>query len=137
VNSGQDLGSIDRRRMRRRQGVGDHGIVSTRVWPGCDVVLLDISANGALIETSHRLLPGAQIELHLATRERRTAVRGDVLRCSVARLRASGVCYRGAIAFDRVLGWFVDGNENDGYAVPTVEPASDRPARVSATRGRA
>ena len=116
--------------MRRRQGVSDHGIVSARVWPGCDALLLDVSAGGALIETSSRLLPGAQIELHFATPDRRMAVRGDVVRCAVVRIRISGVCYRGAIVFDRLLAWFVDDIESDietdGYHVPTAYSALNR-----------
>lgn len=73
-----------------------------------------------MIETSYRLLPGASIELHLATLERRTAVRGGVLRCTVVSLRPTGVSYRGAIGFDRHLAWFVDENES-GYEIPTEE----------------
>lgn len=111
----------DRRRSRRLHAVHDHGIVSARVWPGCDVSLLDVSAGGALIETSYRLLPGASIELHLATLVRRTAVRGGVLRCTVVSLRPTGVWYRGAIGFDRHLAWFV-GDEEGGYEIPGGEP---------------
>jgi hypothetical protein len=121
----------NRRRTRRRR-VGEHGIVSARVRPGYDVLLINVSAGGALVESWHRLLPGAIVELHLETSERRTAVRGRVLRCAVSRLRSTSVCYRGAIGFDRHLPWFAD-DESAGYAVPTSERRPGGPGRAEAT----
>ena len=107
----------DRRRARRRRTIHDHGIVTARVRPGREASLVDVSAGGALVETTYRLLPGARIELHVATGERRTSVRGGVLRSVVVGVRAAGMCYRSAIGFDRLLSWFVDG-EAGGYGVP-------------------
>ncbi len=121
----------DRRRERRRDRVEEHGIVSARVRPGQDVSLLDLSASGALIEGC-RLFPGAAVELHLESPQRRVAVRGRVLRCAVSRLRSSSVCYRGAISFDRHLPWFVE-DEPLGYAVPTAESRAGGPDRAPAT----
>jgi len=122
----------DRRRARRRRTVHDHGIVSARVRPGREASLLDVSAGGALLETTYRLLPGSPIELHVATNERRASVRGGVLRCAVVGVRAAGMCYRSAIGFDRPLSWFVDG-EIGGYRVPSVGSRSARPPRADAT----
>jgi hypothetical protein len=107
----------DRRRARRRRTIHDHGIVSARVRPGRDASLLDVSAGGALVETTYRLLPGSPIELHVATGEHRTSMRGGVLRSAVVSVRAAGMCYRSAIRFDRLLSWFVEG-DTDGYGVP-------------------
>lgn len=107
-------GLSDRRGMRRLDGREAHGIVSACVRPGHHARLIDVSAGGALIETSHRLLPGASVELQVATGTDRTSVRGHVLRCAVVRVRPTWVCYRGAIAFDRHLPWFVaDARERD------------------------
>jgi hypothetical protein len=99
----------DRRGTQRLRRPADHGIVSARVRAGDDVEVVDVSAGGALIETGHRLLPGAAIELHLARANARTAVRGRVVRCAVAGLRAASICYRGAVRFDRHLPWYADG----------------------------
>jgi hypothetical protein len=99
----------DRRRARRRRTIHDHGILSARVRPGREAALLDVSAGGALIETTYRLLPGSPIELHVATNERRASVRGSVLRSAVAGVRATSICYRTAIGFGHLLAWFVDG----------------------------
>ena len=98
----------ERRRAIRRSTPAGHRIVLARVRPGRDADVLDISATGALIETAHRLLPGALVDVQLHTAERRTSVRGRVLRCSVAFLSATRVWYRGAIDFDDHLLWLVD-----------------------------
>jgi hypothetical protein len=110
----------DRRESCRRQTIDEHGIERARVLPGREVALVNVSAGGALIETSHRLLPGSPVELHLATKERRVFVRGRVLRCAVARLGATAVSYHGAIGFDRLLPWFAD-ERAVGYSVPASE----------------
>lgn len=98
----------DRRVMRRLEAFEEHRIVSASVRPGHRARLIDVSAAGALIETSHRLLPGTSVELQVETVSDRASVRGQVLRCAVVRVRPTWVCYRGAIAFDRHLPWFVD-----------------------------
>jgi hypothetical protein len=71
-------------------------------------MLINISAGGALIDTQHRLLPGASVDLHVERNNYRASVRGRVLRCAVVRVRASNMSYRGAIGFDRCLPWFVE-----------------------------
>jgi hypothetical protein len=101
-------GRPDRRAMRRIDELQEHRIVSACVHPGHSARLIDVSAAGALIETSHRLLPGSAVELRVETGTNQASVRGRVVRCAVVRLRPSWVCYRGAIAFDRHLPWFVE-----------------------------
>ena len=102
-----DRESSDRRGARRLGAFEEHRIVSASVAPGHRARLIDVSAGGALIETSHRLLPGAPVELLMSTPSSRASVRGRVLRSAVVRVRPTWVCYRGAIAFDRDLPWFV------------------------------
>jgi hypothetical protein len=99
----------DRRRMRRHRAVEEHGIVSARVRPGHGAQVIDVSAGGALIETTHRLLPGSVVELHVDRGGHHACVRGRVLRCAVVRVRPASVAYRGAIGFDRDLPWLLDG----------------------------
>lgn len=108
----------DRRGTRRLEAFEEHRIISTCVRPGIRARLIDVSAGGALIETNHRLLPGAPVELQVETGTDRASVRGRVLRCAVVRVRPTWVCYRGAIAFDRCLPWFVD--ERGERATPQV-----------------
>ena len=122
-------GMSDRRLTRRHADSDAHGIVSTRVRPGHRAKLIDVSAGGALIETTHRLLPGTSIELHVETRSHRTNVRGRVLRCAIVLVRPSWVCYRGAIGFDRHLPWLLD--DRDGADDGSVR--SGVPARAPST----
>src|SRR4051812_39555062 len=88
----------DRRGARRFEAFEEHRIVSASVRPGHRARVIDVSAGGALIETSLRLLPGSAVELQVDTGSDRANVRGHVLRCTVVRLRPTWVCYRGAIA---------------------------------------
>ena len=98
----------ERRATRRLEAFEEHRIVSVCVRPGHTARVIDVSAAGVLLETSHRLLPGTNVEVQVETGSERTSVRGRVLRCAVVRVRPTWVCYRGAIAFDRHLPWFVD-----------------------------
>jgi hypothetical protein len=71
-------------------------------------MLINISTGGALIETEQRLLPGAAVDLLLERSKYRASVRGHVLRCSVVRVCAASMGYRGAVGFDRPLPWFAE-----------------------------
>jgi hypothetical protein len=123
----------ERRLIRRRQSVEQHGIVSALVRPGIDASVVDVSAAGVLIETHHRLLPGSSIEIHFEQKQRWPAVRGRVLRCAVARLEPTLVRYRGAVLFDRHLPWLPD-DSGLGYSVPGGERRLARVKRARATR---
>lgn len=121
----------ERRATRRWKNVDDHDVISTRVRPGHYAHLLDVSAGGALIETAFRLLPGAPVEIRLATRRLQyLVVRGEVLRCTVVRLRP--VIYRGAIRFDREVATFADAGE---YALPLPKAAQPTRSREGTTHG--
>lgn len=122
--------ALERRTKRRMQKAGEHGVVETRVRPGHRAHLVDVSAAGALIETSYRLLPGTSVELHLKTDAAHTNIRGRVLRSTVVRVRPSSVCYRGAIAFDRDLPWYVAEAE---HAADHHEMRTMHAQRVAAT----
>jgi hypothetical protein len=115
--------SIDRRHALRHHTFDEHGIEHARVRPGREVLIVNVSSGGVLVETPHRLLPGSLIELHLRTADRRVSVRGRVLRCAVARLRADDLWYRGAIGFDLELPWFSDRHDS-GHTVPIGETES-------------
>jgi hypothetical protein len=121
--------AIERRQTHRRQRPEDHGVVSTRVRPGHHATLIDVSAGGALIETNHRLLPGAAVELQVETGTQRASVRGRVLRSAVIGVQPSCVCYRGAIGFDTHLSFIGE----SGYVVPSADARSARPDRAAAT----
>jgi hypothetical protein len=118
---------IDRRRAARTRLAHEHGIVLVRIRPGHDASLIDVSADGALIETAHRLLPGRHIELHLETVDERAAVRGRVVRCAVAAVLASRVQYQGAIGFERQLSWLVTSKRDEYSVLSPPDAVSVRP----------
>ena len=105
----------ERRSTPRKASFEEHGILGVRVRPGRDGSVVDVSADGVLIETIHRLLPGTTVEVLLAGAERRTTIRGRIVRCAVASLHGSCVRYRGAVRFDRSIATFLD---LDGYVIP-------------------
>jgi PilZ domain len=124
----------ERRRNRRHARPEEHRIVSARIRPGYDVSVIDASAGGVLVESERRLLPGTSVELHLRSNQRSEIVRGRIVRCAVAGLRANAVCYRGAIAFDHNLLWLVH-EVVTGYAVPGSETRPDVAFWAAATQG--
>ena len=126
-------GGGERRAAPRLHGIEEHGIVAARVRPGYRVSVVDVSAGGALVEGTCRLLPGVTVELHVETADRRAAIRGRVLRCVVARLRPSFVYYRGAICFEDDLPWFVVGESQESQ-VPGERLPHAGTRRVAATR---
>jgi len=108
----------ERRADRRQTAVEDHGVLSTRVGAGHPARLVDVSPGGALVDTPLRLLPGSAVEVRLATRRDRIAIRGEVVRCSVNRLQP--MVYRGAVRFERRLPMFAN-----GHAVEQCLPARE------------
>ena len=111
----------DRRGERRRRVADEHGIVSARLRGGREVSIVDISAAGVLIETTHRLLPGSSVDLQLITSDGAIVVRGRVLRSAVSRVAASLVWYRGAIQLERNLAWLGECPRATGHQVPMAE----------------
>jgi hypothetical protein len=97
----------ERRAETRQERVEDHGVLTTRIAPGQQARLIDVSASGALVDTPMRLLPGSTVEVRLATRHRRISIRGEVVRCTVARL--GPIVYRGAVKFECRLPMFAGG----------------------------
>jgi PilZ domain len=101
-------GTSDRRRQPRRCGVDEHGVQSARVRPGIDVRLIDVSSEGAAIETAYQLLPGRRLTLQLSFATCVLAVRSAVLRCVVSHASIDRIVYRGGLAFEQRLQWIVD-----------------------------
>lgn len=95
-------GALERRASPRRGRQECGWLVATRVRPGHDVLLRDLSGGGALVEGPVRLVPGAPVELQLVAVDGGHRLRGRVLRCSVCALDGTrGVQYRAALVFDQ------------------------------------
>jgi hypothetical protein len=69
--------------------------------PGIPVVVLNISAHGVLFESAIRLRPGVRTEIQMMTDDRRTSVRGHLVRCQVFGL--GPLRYRGVLMFDELI----------------------------------
>lgn len=95
----------DRRRAVRRPA-GHFGFATPAVLrPGVTVAVVELSAGGALVESSARVRPGASTELGLdGVDGRRCAVPARVVRCWVTAL--DPLRYRCAVTFE---GWLPDG----------------------------
>jgi hypothetical protein len=65
--------------------------------PGQEIVLINISAGGALIQSSNHMKPGARTELQLLARVRHV-VSGRIDRCRVVSL--DPLRYEGAVIFE-------------------------------------
>lgn len=94
----------DRRADYRRRTVNEHGVLTTRIVPGHQARLIDISSGGALLDTPLRLLPGSSVDVCLATKRERISIRAEVVRCGVARV--GPMLYRGAVRFQHRLSLF-------------------------------
>ena len=106
------------RRRARRAGPAHAGWLPDAVLrPGLLVRLVNIGPYGALVECQARLRPGRAAELQLVTSaDRKQVVRGRVERCQVVAL--SPLSFRGAIAFDTVLGAVATGSDYPDQAQP-------------------
>jgi hypothetical protein len=103
---------MERRRSPRRIPDADEPVARARVRTGGDVLVLDVSNCGALVE-GVRLLPGTHIDLHIVTPAGRVLVRSRVARSYVAAVGGEWIRYRGAVAFDRLVE-----TTACGYAMP-------------------
>ena len=85
------------------------------VRPGCAVILVDVSAGGALVQGPRPIRPGAKVHLQVAAGSQRLAIPAQVVRCAVWALHPlSGVTYRGALKFDERVEWRWAGAQGPG-----------------------
>jgi hypothetical protein len=87
--------------------------------PGCLVAVLDLSANGAQVQSERPMRPGSRIHVRIAARGGTLAVAADVVRCSVWIVQADAVIYRAALRFGGVRDVLGRAGRLDGGAVVT------------------
>ena len=105
----------DRRRAKRRILAAEEPLAHAKLRTGGQLVVLDASNWGALTETTERLLPGRQLDVHLMTHGGRVLVRGRVVRTYVCRLLPDVIYYRAALAFEQPID-----AKAAGYALPAA-----------------
>jgi hypothetical protein len=126
---------MDADRRAARRVAFRNGILPprARLRPGGDVVLVNLSNSGALVEGTFRFRPDARCELSVTEGHGESTLRALVVRSFVARLdRAGPVRYRAAIRFDRAMEWRSSVTTLDGYRIPEALAGLDHPG-VAAT----
>jgi hypothetical protein len=93
---------------------------AARIRPGHDVIVVDLSATGMLVEGWCRLRPASLVEVHLRFTEARFTVEGEIVRCFVSAIEAgTGVRYRAAVIFALALSLPLPRDLLTGYEMPT------------------
>jgi hypothetical protein len=115
------------------------GTTRATLRPGCAVVLVDVSAGGALVEAARPLRPGARVYFQLVTENRTFVLAASVLRCAVWALDPNaGVTYRGALKFEHRCELCWEHATLTGFTVPAGsksapgEPGKGLPAVAEA-----
>jgi len=92
---------------RRHPRIDDDRVsgFSGRIRPGHVARVINLSAEGALIETTRRLVPGGIADLQLEAGELRHATRVRVARSEVSRVLPDAMCFCCALIFELRLAW--------------------------------
>jgi hypothetical protein len=98
--------------------------VACRITPGHEVLIVNLSAVGILVEAPAALPPGLELALHLIRPSRRVTLSGRVVRCFVSEVSTGdGPSFRAGIAFNR---WFEALWELDSQVWEAEAAGSDR-----------
>jgi hypothetical protein len=98
--------AVSERRCEPRRPATALDIERATLRPGCLVAVLDLSANGAQVQSERPLRPGSRVHVRIVARHTTLAVAADVVRCSVWILQADAVIYRGALRFEEACTGF-------------------------------
>jgi len=102
--------------------------VRALIRPGQNVVVIDVSPSGALVEARSQLRPGAVVEVQLEDEQRRTSVAARVIRCIVSGISADrGTTYRAGLAFTDHCGWVCELETHGGSDVLALGAAGGSP----------
>jgi hypothetical protein len=109
----------DRRARGRMVFTGGYLPPAARIRPGREVVIVDLSCDGALVEGPWRFRPLSRCDVHLHVTGQDVHLRARIVRCFVARIeRQEPVRYRTALAFDRAVDLPERWDALDGYSIP-------------------
>ena len=125
---------MERRQRVRRVPELDEGLSRMRLRTGAELIVLNVSDTGALVEGTVRLLPGTRVDVHVVAQHGRVLVRCRVVRVWVSAVAADAIRYRGAFLFDQPIdaappGYRLPGDphpsagdEGNPYPVPSGTP---------------
>jgi predicted DCC family thiol-disulfide oxidoreductase YuxK len=89
--------------MPRRVPAADEPLSRVRLRTGHELLVIDVSNAGVLVQSPARLLPGTHVDVHVVTWDGRILVRSRVIRAYVCALQSDAIWYHGALAFDRPI----------------------------------
>jgi hypothetical protein len=92
----------DRRAARRLSREDVREDLRVTVGGGHAATLVDVSATGMFLETTHRLCPGHTTDVYIRCGDERRTLRGTILRCRIEALSPCPI-YRAALRFDREI----------------------------------
>lgn len=92
---------LERRHTTRRTPSPDEALSRVRLRLGPELIVVNISEAGVLVDSPARLNPGARVDLHVVGRDGRVLVRSRVLRAWICALAADRIRYRAAVMFDQ------------------------------------
>lgn len=92
---------VERRRAERIPAAEWTSISRARVRPGPDVLIVNVSRCGVLVECASAILPGQIVVLEVCAGHTQWETRGAVVRAFVTMVEHQRARYRGAIEFDR------------------------------------
>jgi len=105
--------------------------ISALVRPGRSVLVLDLSATGALVAALRPLRPGASVHVHFEAGGERSTVAAIVARCLVAAMDAERMVYHAALSFEYPCEWVRERQARFGSPFLDL-PASVPPTSVNA-----
>ena len=125
----------ERRGSGRMLFAGGYLPPAARIRPGREVVVVDLSSGGALVEGPWRFRPLSRCDVHLHLAGKDLQLRARIVRCTVARLeRLEPVRYRTALAFDQVVELPESWDALEGYRLPVDAAESTNPGVVDTQR---
>jgi hypothetical protein len=129
---------MERRTVTRRVPFADEPLSRVRLRTGRELLVVNVSNTGLLVEGTLRLLPGTHVDVHVVTPGGRVLVRSRIVRAYVFELQPDTVRYRGALAFERTIdtttaGYGVHGalggfSDAMGTAYPAAMPSTLHPS---------
>lgn len=113
---------MERRTVTRRVPLTDEPLSRVRLRTGRELLVVNVSNTGLLVEGTLRLLPGTHVDVHVVTHDGRVLVRSRIIRAYVFELEADVVRYRGALAFERTIDTTMVGYGIPGGSVGIADP---------------
>jgi len=91
----------ERRQTERRPAHPELGRFTLTLHSGARVEVIEVSAEGALVETAARLQPGSHVSIRSAPGQDRIADQATVIHCCVCAIdRRIGIRFRAGLQFD-------------------------------------